>query len=156
MHAFMWRPLCENGRYVYQNPPTFEKLRLFPCWQNGTDALTSIRVADTESSKNVEYLLPRNHTERSNSLERRKYAKLCASHTHAQIKNFCLMSHFQVTWIIKEIFIWGHTFFPLLLTAYKWSITCRDNSTTKTTSSFMVWSSDRYFKLCFKGMVKLK
>ena len=116
----------------------------------------SIRVSDPESSKNVEYLLPRNHTERSNSLERRKYAKLCASHTHAQIKNFCLMSHFQVTWIIKEIFIWGHTFFPLLLTAYKWSITCRDNSTTKTTSSFMVWSSDRYFKLCLKGMVKLK
>ena len=88
--------------------------------------------------KIVEYLLPRNHTERSNSLERRKYAKLCASHTHAQIKNFCLMSHFQVTWIIKEIFIWGHTFFPLLLTAYKWSITCRDNSTTKTTSSIMI------------------
>ena len=88
MHALMWRPLWENGQNVYQNPPTFEKLRLFPCWQNGTDALTSIRVADTESSKNVEYLLPRNHTERSNSLERRKYAKLCASRTHAQIKKF--------------------------------------------------------------------
>ena len=39
MHAFMWRPLCENGQYVYQNPSTFEKLRSFPCWQNRTDAL---------------------------------------------------------------------------------------------------------------------
>ena len=38
--------------------------------------------------KIVEYLLPRNHTERSNSLERRKYAEFCASCTHAQIKKF--------------------------------------------------------------------
>ena len=81
---------CTDGRYVYQIP-SLQKL-----WNICFLAITQ-SVRTRWNAGNMQNFAPVAHMHKSRS--------------------FCLMSHFQVTWIIQEIFIWDHTFFPLLLTA---------------------------------------